>query len=260
MDYEDFYRGYRDISEKIQDHIANQKKLLNRLNRSMEKGDFRSAFKDIAAANENSICMDGDLSGMTELIESFDPEAYLDSGDFAVQLFDACREENIDIKNGEGTYEVFPNRVKIDARAGDVLINGRKAPGLRPRAVVAELLKSRSKLFSAPFNSPQFASELAGAYDLAVLADAGGKPVRKDADMYLKNVYKYLTPMRRFRREYDMRGYAFDLARLYASGQNELPDGRVFQFGPSRNNSKAIRILNEAGKEQFLATVRFYKP
>ena len=39
----------------------------------------------------------------------------------------------------------------------------------------------------------------------------------------------------------------------------ETKNGRKFQFGPSRNNGKAIRILDRDGQEQFLATIRFYE-
>ena len=75
---------------------------------------------------------------------------------------------------------------------------------------------------------------------------------------YLTNIYKVLAPMSRFRKDYDQNNFAFDVARLYASDVEETKTGRKFQFGPSRNNEKAIRILDKEGKEQFLATIRFY--
>jgi hypothetical protein len=64
--------------------------------------------------------------------------------------------------------------------------------------------------------------------------------------------------MSRFRKDYDMQSYAFDLARLYTADSDEAGDGRRFQFGPSRNNNKAIRIIDAAGNEQFLVTIRFF--
>ena len=53
--------------------------------------------------------------------------------------------------------------------------------------------------------------------------------------------------------------FAFDLARLYISGIEETKNGKKFQFGPTRVGQKAIRILDKDGKEQFLATIRFYE-
>ncbi|MBT9138788.1 MAG: hypothetical protein DDT31_01364 [Syntrophomonadaceae bacterium] len=78
-------------------------------------------------------------------------------------------------------------------------------------------------------------------------------------DIYLKNLYTLLTPMRRFRRDYDQQSFAFDLARLYASEVRSVEDGRQFQFGPSRKINKSIRILDQNGREQYLATIRFFE-
>lgn len=64
--------------------------------------------------------------------------------------------------------------------------------------------------------------------------------------------------MSRHRKYYDQQSFAFDVARLYSSDVEVTKNGRKFQFGPSRNNGKAIRILDKDGKEQFLATIRFY--
>jgi hypothetical protein len=64
--------------------------------------------------------------------------------------------------------------------------------------------------------------------------------------------------MSRFRKDYDQQSFAFDLARLYLADEITLKDGRKFQFGPSRNNKKAIRILDSLGQERYLATIRFF--
>ena len=79
------------------------------------------------------------------------------------------------------------------------------------------------------------------------------------SDIYLTNLYKVLAPMSRFRKDYDQQNFAFDLARLYISGIEQTKTGRKFQFGPSREVGKGIRILDQTGKEQFLATIRFFR-
>jgi hypothetical protein len=106
----------------------------------------------------------------------------------------------------------------------------------------------------ASFNAAQFANELANAYDLALvkLDKAPG------SDIYLQTLYKFLVPMSRFRKDYDQQSFSFDLARLYSGEALMLKDGRNYQFGPSRNNNKALRILDNQGREQFLATIRFF--
>ena len=166
----------------------------------------------------------------------------------------------MDIKGDGNSYEIFPYRLKVDPQNAELLVNGRKAIGLRPRAVAEDMDKKRAKLMSAPFNPVLYASEMAAAYDLALLAGSKGMPCAPDADVYLTTLYKFLTHMRRFRREYNDQSYALDLARLYASDSHETSDGRCLQFGPSRNNARSIRILDPLGNEQFLTTISFYPP
>ena len=64
--------------------------------------------------------------------------------------------------------------------------------------------------------------------------------------------------MSRFRKDYSQKSFAFDLARLYTSGIEETKNGRKFQFGPTRDQNKSIRILDQNGNEQFLATICFF--
>jgi hypothetical protein len=185
---------------------------------------------------------------------------YLASGDFTEQLIEFCKEREVDIVGEENSYEVFPYRLKIDAANTELLINGKKSPGLRPLAIAELLSKGRTRLLSATFNAAAFATELSFAYDLAIIAASKGKPIAPDADIYLTTLYKYLTPMRRFRRDYDAQNFAFDISRLYDNGETTASDGRYTQFGPSRDNKKAIRILDRFGNEHFLSTIRFYNP
>ena len=128
---------------------------------------------------------------------------------------------------------------------------------MRPRSVVEQVKAGQDKLNKANFNAQTFVNELSDAYDTAILK----LKKQSGADVYLSSLYKLLAPMSRFRKDYDQQSFAFDLARLYAEGEGavETRNGRKFQFGPSRNNGKAIRILDQEGKEQFLATIRFYE-
>ena len=258
MDYEDFYGEYAAAANTLEEQLSAQLRLLKRISKNIEKGDLKSTVRDLSsakAAAEECVRL---TCGAAERIESVDMADYLESGDFARQLVRSCEENGVNIRGEGSSYEVFPYRLKIDSQNGELLINGRKSPGLRPKSVAAELAKGRARLMAAAFNPAQYAAELAAAYDLALLATSKSKSAAPDADIYLIDLYKFLTPLRRFRREYDVQAYALDLARLYMAESNETGDGRRFQFGPSRNNRKAIRILDAAGNEQFLATIRFY--
>jgi hypothetical protein len=258
MDYEVLLAAYTETQEQLKACLAQQQKLLKRIGKSMEAGDLKSAVKDTALFDALSRDTAQMIETITNTENSADMAEYLESGDFAAQLVAACEARGIDIIGEEGSYEIFPYRLKINAAEEEVLINGKKTPGLRPLAIASLLETGRSKLLAANFNPEKFAAELAAAYDIAVVHTAKGKTPKTDADVYLSTLYKYLAPMARFRKDYGMQSYAFDIARLYSAGDVSLADGRRIQFGPSRNNNRAIRILDSYGKEYFLATVRFF--
>ena len=259
MDYEALLAEYTAAHEQLKACVAQQQKLLKRMGRSMGAGDLKTAGKDTAALDALARDAVPMIEAIARIEDSMDVGEYLGSGDFAEQLVDACRERGIDIIGEESSYEIFPFRLRIYASDEEVQINGKKAPGVRPAAIAEKLETDRNKLLAANFNPEKFAAELAAAYDVAIAHTARGKTPKPDADVYLGTIYKYLTPMARFRKDYVIQSYAFDVARLYGAGDIYLADGRRLQFGPSRMNNRAIRILDAYGKEYFLATIRFFK-
>jgi len=260
MDYELFYSDYIKLTEQLQSLLANQKKLLKRIDKSMSLGDIKNTGKDIQALSAYAAEAASGIHEISRLHAGADMAEYLASGDFAKALVAECNTRGIDIVGEENAYEIFPYRLKINPQEEEALINGKKAPGLRPVAVTDVLEKGRAKLLSANFNAALFAAELAAAYDLSIIAGAKGKKkIVPDADVYLNTIYKYMTPMRRSRKDYDAQSFAFDIARLYGAEDVALADGRKIQFGPSRINNRAIRILDAFGNELFIATVRFYR-
>jgi hypothetical protein len=193
------------------------------------------------------------------MAKGFDARTYVEDGCFADQLLACCGNEGLDIQGDFPTYEIFSYRVKVDTENLDLYVDRKKMQCLRPQSFVGAIKAGREKLMKASFNAAAFANELADAYDIALLRQSKGKAYDEGADFYLMSLYPYLAPMSRHRKEYDKQSYAFDLARLYSSDVEEIKDGRRFQFGPSRNNNKAIRILDRDGVEQFIATVRFFR-
>ncbi|MDO4268158.1 MAG: hypothetical protein Q4C73_06755 [Eubacteriales bacterium] len=178
-----------------------------------------------------------------------------ESGEFAQQMLAICEEKGVDVTGEYPVYEMFPYRVKFDTENQDIYLNRKKVPSLRPLSFVQTVKDGQDRLNSASFNAATFLNELADAYDTAILK----LKKREESDLYLSQVYKFLVPMSRSRKEYDQQSFAFDLARLYRSGLEETKSGRRFQFGSSRQYEKCIRILDNDGKEQFLATIQFFK-
>jgi hypothetical protein len=259
-DYENLYKQMLNIEKELKDKIKSQQKVVKSLCKNMEKGDLKSWTKDRAALQ---ICLKEQetlLEDMQKQVDEFGIRKYVENGDFAEQLLAHCDRLEVDVKGDYPTYEMFPFKVRIDIENLDLYLDRKRVQCLRPLAFVQDVKAGRDKLLKAAFDPKVFVRELAAAYDLMLLKQNQGKiPTSKEGDIYLRNLYILLTPMRRFRKDYDMQSFAFDLARLYASDLRTCEDGRQFQFGPSRNINRAIRILDQDGREQYLATIRFFE-
>jgi len=255
MDYEVVLQEYKVLEKSLKEKTSIVSKVQKALAKEMEKGDLRSFSKDILTIQDTSVNISQILKEMQELIDGFDTKSYFENGSFAQQMLSLCEENQVDVIGDFPNYEMFPYKVRFDVENQDLYMDRKKVSCMRPMNFVQKVKLGREKLVKVSFNASKFASELANAYDLALI-----KLGKKDyTDIYLQTLYKFLVPMSRFRKDYDQQSFAFDLARLYSEGSLELKDGRKFQFGPSRNNNKAIRILDNEGREQFLATIRFYQ-
>ncbi len=259
-DYEELSKQMLPVEKELKDKISNLQKQFKSLSKSFAQGDLKSWTRDISAMRGLLREQEELLTSMQEQIDYFAIRTYIEDGDFAEQMLGYCASLGVDVKGDFPTYEMFPFRVRVDAENLDLYLDRKRVQCVRPSAFVQLVKTNRDKLLRASFDPRSFIRELAAAYDLTLLKQNQGKDEpTMAADIYLKNIYNFLTPMRRFRRDYDQQSFAFDLARLYASELNTTDDGRQFQFGPSRNINRAIRILDKDGREQYLATIRFFK-
>lgn len=255
MNYEELYPDMLKQEKMIKDRLSGLQKFFKAISREAEGGDIKNLTQDLDSMAEAAEALLDTIKEMKATADGFDAKVYFESGEFTEQMLEACKEKNVDVRGEFPVYEMFPYKVRVDAENQDVYLDRKKVQCMRPGKFVEMVKIGQEKLNKASFNALTFVSELADAYDLAVMK----MDKRKESDIYLTSLYKYLAPMSRFRKDYDQQSFAFDLARLYASEVEETKNGKKFQFGPSRNNNKAIRILDKDGQEQFLATIRFYE-
>lgn len=254
MDYEVLYGQLQELEKQLKDKLALMQRLSKNVTKETEGGDLKGLSKDLGTLMEANRQQAALLQELTACVEGFDTQAYLEGGDFAGQMLDYCRELSIDVRGEYPVYEMFPYRVRFDTENQEIYLDRKKVQCMRPKSFVETVKAGQERLAKVNFNAQSFVNELADAYDLAVMKQ---KKV-PDADIYLTSLYKFLAPMGRFRKDYDIQSFSFDVARLYTSGLETVKGGRRFQFGPSRDGKKALRILDSEGKEQFLATIRFF--
>ena len=259
-DYEDLLKQMQLMEKELKDKIVNVQKTFKNLCKYSDNGDLKSWTRDMGAMQAYLKEQETLMEDMQHQVDEFGIRAYVENGEFVEQMLACCDRLDVDVKGDYPSYEIFPYRVRVDAENLDLYLDRKRVQCLRPLSFVQSVKSSRDKLLKAAFDPRSFVKELAAAYDWMLLKQNQGKSTTSAVgDIYLKNLYTLLTPMRRFRRDYDQQSFAFDLARLYASDVRSTEDGRQFQFGPSRNINKSIRILDQDGREQYLATIRFFE-
>ena len=256
MDYEQFYEQALAYHKEMKEKTALEGKTVKKVLQSITDGDVNAIPKHLAALREAARERDVALCLLEELAQAFDGRQYMSGGDFAAQMLDCCSQAGVDVHGSFPTYEMFPCRVSISPEAQEVVVDRKRFSCMRPSKLVSMIKTELDRLAKGAFNAASFAKELATVYDLALLKKAKGKPYDTAGACYLLDLYDYLTPMRRHKRDYTKNNYAYDLARLFAEESLTLDDGRAFRFDTVRGNKKAIRILDQHGMEQYIATIR----
>jgi len=259
LDYEQYFSDAQLCVKEIKEKTDAQSRAVKRVQQCLMSGDVNSLPKLFSALRDASREREDALSRLESLTTEFDGREYMASGDFAGQMLECCRQLDVDVQGSFPVYEMFPCRVTINPETQDVTVDRKRLSCLRPSKLVSDIKTELDKLARASFNAPSFAKELAAAYDLAILKASGKKPCAADTPLYVLDLYEYLTPMRRYKKEYTKHNFAYDLARLYAADDLCLDDGRKIRFDTVRDAKKAVRILDQNGTEQFITTIRFHQ-
>ena len=255
MNYKEFKEEYLKQESVLKDKNTQVQKLFKAIAKDMKSGDVKSARKDIASFSQSAKDLEAAIGNMESCLSSFDAASYFNEGGYAYDLLTSCKEKGINAIGEFPTYEMFPYKVKIDAENQDVYINKKKVQSMDPDYFTSMIADSQAKLDKAAFNQDAFANELEIAYETYI---ATNKNIVKGTAVSLLSLYKTMVPMARFRKDYDINAFSYDIARLY-NKRNEasLKSGHVFEFGPGRKNDKTIRILDENGNEHLFSTISF---
>jgi hypothetical protein len=256
MDYEDFYQPFKLKEKSVKETLKRQQASFQSITRKAEKGDLKGIVKDIATMEAYISEQVALLQEMREMAGEFDLGAYMENGDYAKQMLLYCESMGVNVTEDHPLYEVFPFKVKIDEENQEININRSKLQCARPQYIAANLKQRIAKLMKTNFNASAFLEELASAYDMLAENKRKENAGSRNPDLFLRDIHRCMVPMQRFRREYDIQSFAFDLSRLFASDLEFTKDGRQFSFGTAR--TQQIRILDKNGKEGFVNQIRFF--
>ena len=247
MNYEDLIASVQGSIKKLTDSSASASRQIKSAAKQLDAGEvkaLRATLADYLRALETQkeVC-----DAMLATVSEFDVKEYFASGAYAEQMLEYCRQYRMDVVDEAPTYQMFPSKVTLNAE--DVTLDRKKVTTARPKVLVEKIRANQIKLRKAAFNEKSFAKDLAAAYDLVLLKNPKKK---KGADIPLKTIYNNMVPLARSRKEYDYQSFAFDIARLKESHYTVLEDGRMLDFGSSREAGDPVRYLDENGTEHFI--------
>ena len=260
MNYETYYAECLEKQKAANDAIKLVTKLQKAVVKETATGDVKAASRDSQAlceAFENAIAA---MKAQQECVASFNAVEYISSGDFADHLVQAVKEAGVDIAGDYPNYDVFPFRLRVEAETGDLYLNRKKFPAIRPQYIAQKLSDDIQKVkkSSGSFNAQAFANEVEAAYDTVI---AKTEKLVAGSNVELKIVYAAMVPPR-FKAYYDMQAFTYDIAKLYNSNMEEgivTKSGKCLRFGPIKNEKNNLRILDANDREQWFGTITFYR-
>lgn len=254
MKYEQLYQQYQENEIALKDASAKVAKLQKAIMKNLEVGDLKQ-YKANSAAFLAALEEAKNIASLIEEnINQFDTNEYFESGEFSQELLSAAQDMNIDLSGTFPNFESFPFKIRIESENSDIYLDKKKYSTIRPKAFLDIVKAGHEKLNKESFNETNFATELSQIYDLALLK-LNKKP---GSEINLSVLYKFVVPMSRFKKEYNLQSYAFDLARLFMKDPVTLKDGRSYKFGTSHQMPKnGIRITDNLGNELFLFSISF---
>ena len=170
----------------------------------------------------------------------------LASGAYAKELLAAAEAGDVAMFAEDDRLLCYPSIVRV--LPGDLAleIDRKKARGIRPSVVVAQLAKAQRA--GPRFKPAPFLASLVGAYDL-VVAGQGKEP---GAVVRLLDVYNALTLLPGQSRDYTCAEFARDLYLLDQSGETAGPGGRRLRWAASSGTRQAgvLSTVAMSGQQQ----------
>jgi hypothetical protein len=170
----------------------------------------------------------------------------LASGAYAKELLAVAEAADVAMFAEDDRLLCYPSIVRV--LPGDLAleIDRKRARGIRPSVVVAQLAKAQRA--GPRFKPAPFLASLIGAYDLVVAGK--GKP--PGAVVRLLDVYNALTLLPGQSRDYTRAEFARDLHLLDQSGEIADPGGRRLRWAASSGTRQAgvLTTVAKTGQQQ----------
>ncbi len=253
----------RELENLLKRLGAKQKKLKE----SLKSGDIQGARESLDGLLAEMPPSESLYNAVKQSAGHYNVSAYLEEG-FDCAFRAAMAAENITLRGDYPNYEVFPFMVRVNSKDGSLLINKKKTRSLRLKALAMEIKREQEHFFKSPFRSDEFLKDLAWAYDDLMekkTLKQGGTPL-KPQKIPIMDIYKALTPMRRWRREYTPQLFGFHIYRLQKEAlekpeviiiREESGERRLVLGSVPIGSRGGITIVEESGRETAFGSISF---
>ncbi len=234
---------------EVRQSAQNVVRLLRRLEGAARSGD-------VAAIERLQRDLPQAASTLSDVVSSrvsswrFDARGYVDQDAYREELEAELRNAGSAVHRAGRDYVVPPLLVRIDPRGPSIRLGRRRIRALRPKAVVAEFQRLRSRA------SPSVQVFLRDLYRVYRFLNSS-EPRDSDRAVELERIYEAMTlaPDADYTRE----EFALDLVRLDSRPDLRTNDGRRLEFPASTGSRQGRRITayTEDGRRRDFVAVRF---
>lgn len=231
--------GLEGALTRVESAVEASSKAVASLGRELKRARAAAAsgqVRELRRALDGVQVMAGDVVarvGAAAAAYDIDDIDLLASGAYAKELLAAAEAAEVAMFAEDDRLLCYPSIVRV--LPGDLAleIDRKRARGIRPSVVVAQLAKAQRA--GPRFKPAPFLASLVGAYDL-VVAGQGKSP---GAVVRLLDVYNALTLLPGQSRDYTRAEFARDLYLLDQSGETAGPGGRRLRWAASSGTRQA---------------------
>lgn len=263
--------NYKDVTSMSNDplfdlHSSSTKlnKDLTRMLKAQNKWDLKSMEKLIDVCEE-------DYSAVTRLWTSAREQVKNNIENTSVLVSDLQYGKEIEAALSEtpipvqGSYPEFsfpPFKLLIEPNQKEAkLLIGRKMikiACLKPKEMVSQVLKHYQSITSRKLDSKKFLQDLLPAYEIANRLTYKEESVLWGRAVSLSRIYELFTMRKASRQEYPKELFQYDIGRMKEQFGLTLEQYR-FELGFSRDQSKAMVIVDNQGRTQHLSSLTVYR-
>lgn len=261
----------RDVIVLADDLLIYTHTISSRLNKNLAKvlkaeknWDLKSMDKLISVCEE-------DYSFMAKQWPMVKEHTIINKGKLSVQIISpeyskdvekALKDASLPVQGKFPEFEFPPFKLVIDSDQQEARLSmGRKAlkiSSLQPKELAAQVQRHYQKVTSRKLDSRRFLQDLLPAYEIANRLTYQDENVLWGRAVSLNKIYELFTMRRASRQEYPKELFQFDIGRMKEQFGLVL-DQYKFELGFSRDQSKAMIIVDSQGRTHHISSLTVYR-